>query len=283
MKRHCSALLLGMLLLSWSFAAHGADSSLTEQEAPTLSEDRLSGVIRNEHCIILYYNPTAESRDDGAKTQFGATPQQLADRLMRAMIALSDRIQSPVRFYKVNWKGFKAETMDRIRSDVGILKGEPESPSIVTYVLNGPVAHRFSGTTRPDMMPWFIHEIMDYFIHSIKTAKGDYLRGGWTFTDTNASFISLTDVRKESRDIGGRTESVQIISYVSRTYDGFACRYERIHRADGRLFASIEDYGKYGKFGYFDYDGTGKMQYRVKYNRQEEEKKDGTKEQERQK
>ena len=261
--------LLWLLLPVQAVLAGG--SLLTEQEAPLLAEDRLPDVLRTEHCIILYYNPDTEGRDDGAKNQFGATPQQLADQLMRGMIALADRVQSSVKFYKVNWKGFSASTMERIRADVGTLQKQPESPSIVTYVLNQPIAHRFSGTARPDMMPWYVHEIMDYFIHAIRTEKGDYLRGGWMFTDTNQVFVSLANMRKESRDMNGRAENVQIINYVSRTYERFACRYERIYRADGRLFASIEDYGKYGKIGYFDYDGMGKMQYRVKYKSEPQE------------
>jgi hypothetical protein len=114
-------------------------------------------------------------------------------------------------------------------------------------------------------MPWFVHEVMGHFIYAVRTDKGDYLRGGWMFTDTNATFISLTDARKESREFNGRTETVQVINFVSRPYEGFACEYERIYSSDGRLLASIENYGKNGKFGYFDYDRTGKMQYRVKY------------------
>ena len=246
--------------------AGAADSTLTEKEAPTLSEDRFAGVIRNEHCIILYYDSAVESRDDEAWNQFKATPQQLADRLMKAMIAMADRVQASGRFYKVNCKGFSSDSIARILSDTATIQKRPESPSIVTYVLNRPIAYRFRGTARPDMMPWFVHEIMGYFIYAVKTDKGDYLRGGWTFTDTSASFISLTDARKESREFNGRTEPVQVFNFASRPYEGFACEYERIYSSDGRLLASIENYGKNGKFGYFDYDRTGKMQYRVRYN-----------------
>ncbi len=247
-------------------SAHGVESSLTEEEAPLLSEDRLAGVINKEHCIILYYNSALDLKDEAAKSEFGATRQELADQLMRSMIALADRVQAPIRFYRVNWKDFRPKTMERIRSDAGTLQQQPESPAIVTYVLNGPIAHRFSGTARPDMLPWFVHEVMDYFIHAIKTPKGEYLRGGWTYTDTNASFTILTDVQKETREFNGMAETVQVVSHVSRRYEGFACAYEHIYTSDGRLLGSIEDYGKYGKFGYFDFDRAGKLQYRVRYS-----------------
>jgi hypothetical protein len=106
---------------------------------------------------------------------------------------------------------------------------------------------------------------MGHFIYAARTEKGDYLPGGWTFIDTNANFISLIDSRKEDREFNNRTETVRVVKFASRPYDGFACVYERIYSSDGRLLASIENYGKYGKFGYFDYDRTGKMQYRVKF------------------
>jgi hypothetical protein len=198
-----------MLLLQALLAAPpagAAESTLTEKEAPTLSEDRFTGVIRNEHCIILYYDSAVERRDDEAWNQFKATPQQLADRLVKAMIAMADRVQASGRFYKVNCKGFSSDSIARILSDTATVQKRPESPSIVTYVLNRPIAYRFRGTARPDMMPWFVHEVTGYFIYAVRTDKGDYLRGGWTFTDTNASF-SLTDARKESREFNGRTET----------------------------------------------------------------------------
>jgi len=257
-----------LLLLLAIFAAPPADaamSTLTEKEAPTLSEERFANVIRNEHCIILYYDPADETRDDEASKQFSATPQQLADRLMQAMIAMADRIQSSGRFYKVKYKGFSPDSIARILSDTATVQKRPESPSIVTYVLNRPIAYRFRGIARPDMLPWFVHEVMGRFIYPAKTEKGEYLPGGWTFTDTKATFISLTGSRKENRELNGRTEAVTVFTFVSRPYEGFACEYERTYSSDGRLLASIENYGKYGTFGYFDHDRTGKMQYRVKY------------------
>jgi len=265
MKRLCLVIMLVLPALLAPLPAGAAGSTLTEKEAPTLSEDRLAGVIRNEHCIILYYDPVAESRDDEAWSRFQATPQQLADRLMKAMMAMADRVQASGKFYKVNSKGFSPDAIARILADTGTVQKRPESPSIVTYVLNRPIAYRFRGTARPDMLPWFVHEVMGYFIYAVKTDKGDFLRGGWTFTDTNASFISLAGAGKESREFNGRTETVQVYKFVSRPYEGFACEYERIYSSDGRLLASIENYGKNGKFGYFDYDRSGTMQYRVKY------------------
>ncbi len=242
-----------------------AESVLTEQEAPTLSEGRFPGVLRNEHCIILYYDSADKSVDAEAWDLFRETPQQLADRLMKGMIAMADRVQTSGKFYKVNYKGFSADSLAKVLSDTAAAGKRPEGPSIVTYVLNRPIAYRFRGTARPDMVPWLVHEIMGYFIYAVKTEKGEYLRGGWTFTDTNASFISLTGSRKETREFNGRTEPVQVFTFASRPYDGFVCEYERIYSSDNRLLASIENYGKNGKFGYFDFDGAGKMQYRVKY------------------
>lgn len=261
-------LYLASALLLFTFLAPPADaaeSTLTEKEAPTLSEGRFPDVLRNEHCIILYYDSADKSVDAEAWDLFRETPQQLADRLMKALLAMADRAQTSGRFYKVNYKGFSADSLVKVLSDTAAVGKRPESPSIVTYVLNRPIAYRFRGTARPDMLPWLVHELMGYFIYAVKTEKGEYLRGGWTFTDTNASFISLTDTRKESREFNGRTGTVQVFTFASRPYDGFACEYERIYSSDGRLLASIENYGKNGKFGYFDYDGAGKMQYRVKY------------------
>ncbi len=263
MKRLCMAIML-VLLTFLAPLAGAAESTLTEKEAPVLSESRFSGVLRNEHCIILYYDSADKSVDAEAWDQFRETPLQMADRLMRAMIAMADRVQTSGRFYKVNYKGFSADSLAKILSDTAAGK-RSESPSIVTYVLNRPIAYRFRGAARPDMIPWLVHEIMGYFIYAVKTEKGEYLRGGWTFTDTGASFISLTGSRKESREFNGRTEPVKVFTFASRPYDGFACEYERIYSSDNRLLASIENYGKNGKFGYFDYDGAGKMQYRVKY------------------
>lgn len=268
-KRYCMAIML-VLLAFHAAPAGAAESILTEKEAPTLSENRFTGVIRNEHCIILYYGSAVENKDDEAWSQFKETPQQLADRLMKAMSAMADRIQSSCRFYKVNCKGFSSDSIARILSDTATVQKRPETPSIVTYGMNRPIAYRFRGTARPDMMPWFVHEIMGYFIYAVKTDKGDYLRGGWMFTDTSASFISLTAAGKENREFNGRTETVQVFNFVSRPYEGLACAYERIYSSDGRLLASIENYGKNGKFGYFDYDRTGKMQYRVKYQTKED-------------
>ena len=165
----------------------------------------------------------------------------------------------------MNCKGFSPESIARILSDTATDRKRPESPSIVTYVLNRPIAYRFRGIARPDMLPWLVHEVMGHFLYAARTDKGDYLPGGWTFTDTNATFISLIDARKEDREFNGRTETVRVVTFASRTYEGFACEYERIYASDGRLLASIENYGQNGKFGYFDYDRTGKMQYRVKY------------------
>lgn len=259
------ALMLILAAVLAATPAGAAVSTLTEKEAPALSEDRFAGVIKNEHCFVLYYDAAVESTDDEAGKQFGATPQQLADRLMKSMIAMTDRIQSSGRFYKVNFRGFSSDSLAGILSDTATDQKRPESPSIVAYVLNRPIAYRFRGTARPDMLPWLVHEIIGHFIHAAKTSKGEYLYDGWTFTDTNANFISLVDSRKESMEFNGRTETVQVVTFASRPYDGFACVYERISSSDGRLLASIENYGKNGKFGYFDYDRTGKMQYRVKY------------------
>jgi hypothetical protein len=174
MKRSCLVIMLVLLALLAPLPAGAAGSTLTEKEAPTLSEDRLAGVIRNEHCIILYYDPVAESRDDEAWSRFQATPLQLADRLMKAMMAMADRVQASGKFYKVNCKGFSPDAIARILADTGTVQKRPESPSIVTYVLNRPIAYRFRGTARPDMLPWFVHEVMGYFIYAVKTDKGTF-------------------------------------------------------------------------------------------------------------
>ena len=63
-KRFAIMLVLSALLAP--LPAGAAVSTLTEKEAPTLAEDRFIDVIRTEHCIILYYDPVVESRDDEA-------------------------------------------------------------------------------------------------------------------------------------------------------------------------------------------------------------------------
>jgi hypothetical protein len=131
--------------------------------------------------------------------------------------------------------------------------------------VNGEVISRIRGPLRPDALPWLVHSILEYYIHSIRTDKGEYLRSGWLLTDTNLPFINVVNERKGKIELNGRTEQVQIINYVSKTYEGSSYTYERIYAHDGRLIGSIESYGPYGRFGYFDYDGTGKFQYRVRY------------------
>jgi hypothetical protein len=195
----------------------------------------------------------------------------MADKLMRAMIALRDRAVSSVKFYKVSWKSFSPAGIDKVRFDTGSVYKKPENYSIAAYGRSGKITFQVHGMTRPDLLAWYTNEIIDEFVPSIKSPQDEYLRVGWAFSDMNAKYFHLADVRRETRDLNGRAEDLQINSYKSQpSADDQSCAYEQYYARDNKLIGSVEDCGRYGKVGYFDYDRVGKMQYRVKYKQETE-------------
>lgn len=261
-----SILLLAIALSAVS--VHAADSLLTEKEAPLLREKEFAEAVKKGNCIIMYYMP-----DGNSKSIMGMNPLQLGDYWMRAMIAFKESMGSLVRFYRVNWKDFSPEAKKRIRTDLGAGDSIPGNPLFAVYPSYNAKPSRVRGPVRPDLYTWFLHEIMDDYMPISKKEKGDYLYAGWMITNTSAPFINVANEWKESIEFNGKSETVQIIKYVSQNHDGLSCEFERIYARNGKLLGSLESCGKYGKFGYFDYDNTGKYQYRMKYDGQAEKEK----------
>jgi len=240
-----------------------AVSSAMEAEFALVHEKDFDETVKFGRCIVLFDNMDSQSKNH--RSLSGSTPPQFVGQLMREVVSFRDRIAASIQMYKVQWKDRSTVPVSRARSDADYSTQDPRNPVFVTYDVNGAVVSRIKGTLRPAALPMLVHGIMDYYIHSIRTDKGDFLRSGWLITDTNASFVNLVNERKEDREFNGKTEQVQVISYVAGPYEGTNYNYERIYAKDGRLLGSIESYGPYGKFGYFDYDRTGKFQYRVRY------------------
>lgn len=255
--------ILGLLLSSNALSQSSLDIG---SGVPLIEEKEFDQTVKLGLCIVLFVNPDLHENDDkNLKSMYGLTPVQFADQLVRSVKAFKERIASTVKVLKVNWKDWPADPGSLIRFTAGPFPFDPQNPVFVTYDVNGAVAERINGPLRPDALTWLVHEIVDYYIHSIKTYKGEYLRVGWLITDTNLPFIYLVDERKGEHTVNGKTEEVQIITHMSAPYDGASYQFQRIYTKDGRLLGSIECYGSYGTFGYFDYDGTGKFQYRVWY------------------
>jgi hypothetical protein len=210
----------------------------------------------------------SEPKDRGQRDSAGIVPQPVVDELVKQLLLFKERIASSVNLARVDGKGYSADTLTRVRNDAALLTKE-QGPVFATYDFNGAVVSRVKGPFRPDALPWLVHEIMGYYIHSIKTEKGEYLRAGWLMTDTNTSSINLVGEKKEDREQGGKVERVQVIDYVSTSREGATYRFQRMFGADGKLLGSLESYGDLGTFGYFDHDRTGKLQYRVKYPAQQ--------------
>lgn len=240
-------------------------------EVPLIQEKDVDQTVKFGLCILLFFNTDIHDRNDqDMKNLYGTTLLQFTDQLMSEVMAFKERIASSVKVFKVNRKLWPGDSGSRTRFAAGPIPLDPENPVFVTYDVNGAIATRINGPLRPDALTWLVHGILDYYIHSIRTDKGEFLRVGWLITDTKLSFINLVNERKGSIEFNGKTEHVQIINYASTPYEGASYTYERIYTKDGRLLGSIESYGPYGKFGYFDYDRTGKFQYRVRYPSGEE-------------
>jgi hypothetical protein len=236
-------------------------------EVPLIQESDLDQTVKFGLCVVLFVNTDLHDRNDqNMKSMYGTTLLQFTDQLMREIMVFKERIASSVKVYKVNWKLWSSDPGSQIRFAAGPFPLDPKNPVFVTYDVNGTVATRINGPMRPDALTWLVHGVMEYYIHSLKTGKGEFLRVGWLITDTNLPFINLVNVRKEDFKFNGRTEQVQINTYVSTPYEGESYQFERMYAQDGRLLGSVESYGPHGKFGYFDYDRTGKFQYRVRYS-----------------
>ncbi len=265
-----AAMALLVLMMLFGNKALALDSSLTEREAKTLIEGNLPDALRVGNCIIMYYNSESPSTPAEQDNPYGSSPIELGDRLMRSLIAMRDETGASLSFYKVNWKNFSETAITKIRSDVSSVMKRPESPSFAAYAQAGAILFTVRGMPRPDVHAFFIGELMTEFIPSMRTDKGEYLRTGWPVMNTNKQYISLADMRQAEVDLSGMTEKVRIVTSRSREYDKNSCEFEELYLTNGKRVGSIENYGKYGKIGYFDYDGTGKLQYRVKYKREAE-------------
>ncbi|MEK6744838.1 MAG: hypothetical protein AABZ15_14575 [Nitrospirota bacterium] len=260
-----------------------------EKDLPLLSEQEFLSAAGSGRCIILFQGADLFEQKDGGRRdseQKGKrprrsdpkdqrprdnavqVPQPFVNELVKQLLLFKERIASSVRLARVDGKGYSADTLARVRNDAALLPNEP-GPVFATYDFNGAVVSRVKGPFRPDALPWLVHEIMGYYIHSIKTEKGEYLRMGWSSTDTNSSFINLVGEKKEDREQGGKVERVQVIDYVSTPREGATYRFQRMFGADGKLLGSLESYGDLGTFGYFDHDRTGRLQYRVAYPAQQ--------------
>lgn len=249
-----------IMIVSSPSGAGAADSLLSEKEAASLSEGNFAETIKKGNCIVMYYRS-----DDAVKQLEGMTPLQWGDFWMRGMIEFRDRLGSSIKFYKVNWRSFSPESMSRIRSDLGTTAKYPDSPTFAVYTRYNTKPSRVRGPGRPDMYPRVIHDLMDDFTPIVNKEKAEFLFTGWLITDTQSERINVVRERKEDILFNGKSESVQVLNFRSRSEGGFACSYERIYAKDGKLIGSIEDYGPYGRYGYFDYDRTGRFQYRVRY------------------
>ena len=278
---------------------HDGTIYAAETDIPLLSEQEFLSAAGSGRCIILFQGaglleqqngglrdteqkgnrprkkdpkgkrpPDNVPKDEGPRENTVIVPQPFVDELVKQLLLFKERIASSVKLARVDGKGYSAETLTRVRNDAALLTKE-RGPVFATYDFDGAVASRVKGPFRPDALSWLVHEIMGYYIHSIKTEKGEYLRAGWLMTDTNTSFINLVGEKKEDREQGGKVERVQVIDYVSTSREGATYRFQRMFGADGKLLGSLESYGDLGTFGYFDHDRTGKLQYRVKYPAQQ--------------
>jgi len=258
------SIIISILLIA---AIPRAEFPIDEDAAvPLILEEDLEGTIKLGHCIILFVHTDQHDMNDwNKKSVYSATPLQFLDQLLREMMAFRERISSPVKIYKANGRQWTAVPEIGVHSSAGLSPQDPKKPLFVTFDVKGAATSRINGPLRPDALIWLVHSIMEYYTHSIKTDKGEFLRAGWLITDTRLPFINLVNERKGNFKINGRTEQVQIINYESTPQEGASYHFERIYAMDGRLLGSIESYGSLGTFGYFDYDGTGKFQYRVRY------------------
>ena len=258
-------LILSAAVLCAGMAA-AADSTVPEQEVPTLREYNFLDIVKHEKCVVMFYNPESSDNVAVTKKRYEVTPLQLGDKLMRGLMAMREKTGSSVKLYRVNWKDFTASSIERIRFDLESVYKQPESPSFAAFTRDGKMIFKARGISRPDVLAWLVNEMMDDYMPSIPSDKGEYLRAGWMTTDTTGKFVNLVNLRNEERSFNGKLERVRINSFKSDDFGDYSCTYEQIYLTNGRLIGSIESCGPYGTVGYYDYDGTGKMQYRVKYH-----------------
>lgn len=257
-----------LLLLALPAASPAEESSLSEQDIPSLSEADLSAAVRKNDCIVMYYTSAESDNDAEAQRVFGSSGQRLADGWMRALLAFQRQEALNIKLYKVNWQGMTQDTIGRIRREAGSLYRKPESPTFVSYINGGTGIYAIPGPARPDRMSWFVNEMLAHTIAPVRTARGEYMRGpGWMYTDTKAKYIGLVDMRKGALPVGGSDQEVQILSYESALFNGNRCSYESFYSRSGTMLGIIEACGKEDRTGYFDLDAAGKMQYRVRFRR----------------
>ncbi len=251
-------------LLTLPPASSAEESSLSEQDVPSLADAAIARTIRKADCIVMYYTSERSDNDAEARKVYGSSGQRLADDWMRALLAFQRQEALNVTLYKVNWRGMSRDTIDRIRIDSGSLYPVPESPVFVSYIDGGTGRFSIPGPARPDRLTWFVNEMLSHTIATVRTAKGELMRGpGWLFPDTRAKYIGLVGMRKGALPVGGNDQELQIVDYESLFFAGERCSYESFYSRAGTLVGIIESCGKTPRTGYFDLDRTGRMQYRV--------------------
>jgi hypothetical protein len=273
MTTHSIGLKLFILLMTAIISASAAplvraeaqSAAPSEDDAPLLTETALADVVKQENCIVMYYNDARHFAEETAENAYAASPAQTVNALLDGLKAFRKKTGSTVKLYLVRWNGFSMASLDRIRADTGSASAYPDNPSIVAYRGKSGISLKVRSGVRPDTASWLINELMKDFLPTIQMENGSYLYAGWVFTDTNAKHINMSEDRKDTVDFNGKKRDVRIITFASKPADGFSCAYERIYSTKGALLGSIETYGPFGKVGYFDYNETGKMQYRVKY------------------
>lgn len=262
-------MLMRIFLLAASFLAGispaGAEPAAAGREVPSLTEVAFTRTIRDADCIVLYANELLAAESDAEyQRAYGMNSLQVGERLMKSIADFVKRTGAPVDLYRVSWAHFSPEAVNTLTADFSASLGRP-LPAMFTASKNGEKPSKVKGPIRLDAETWFVHKMTEDFTPFTKKPNGDYLESGWLITDTKRPFIRMVNERKESQVINGKNETVQVISYQSAPFEGDSLSFERIFLLNGKLIGSIESYGKYGKAGYFDYDNTGKMQYRVRY------------------
>jgi hypothetical protein len=261
------AVFAGLLfLLACPLAAPAEESSLSEQDVPSLAQADIPGAIKRSDCVIMYYTSDRSENDADARKVYGQSGQRLADEWMRALLAFQRQEALNVKLYKVNWKGMSPDTINRIRFDAGSLYPAPESPTFISYIDGGAGKFAIPGPARPDRLSWFVNEMLSHTIATVRTPRGEFMRGpGWSYTDTKARYIGLIGMRKGPLPVPGGEQEVQVLSYESSLFNGSQCSYESFYSRTGALIGIVEACAKDAGTGYFDLDRSGRLQYRVRF------------------
>jgi hypothetical protein len=250
------------LLASVAFAAPAAPAP--DPQPRTIAENEFERTLRGADCIVLYDNDSLSHDDEELQRVYGADAHGAAAKELGRLAGLVARTGLPVEVYRISWREFSDDHMQRIRADIASALDGTTPPTVFVLYRNGkPLKVKLP--VRPDAEAAFVHKILEDFLPQVKKEGADYLEAGWLVTDVKKPYIHLVGERKATVPTPAGKQQVQIVTYTSALYQGDSSTFERIFLPNGRLLGSIESCGKYGKAGYFDYDSAGKMQYRVKY------------------